>query len=166
MLNHIQNKTSFKPDEFPVPAITGDFRNEHLHGFIQHPQQFPLQLRILRFGERKKTLKTEESCNIGLIILSEKYLRPGTVLEISIPMRKDTHKFTCKVVLIQEEKRGYGIGLWLMHKPDEQRIRIVEQVCHIEHYLGEKRRKDGPFLSQEKIMEEWITKFAARFPAP
>ncbi len=172
MFSRSHNKRLSKTNAYPAftapprgPAVD-DFSDEHCHGFIHHPERCPIQTKVLRRWERKKNLETEEPCSIGLIITSAKYRAPGAVLEITIPTRKDVQKFTCKVVLIRANKTGYETGLWLMRKRDEQRIRIVEQICHIELYLDDKRRRDGPFLSQEKITEEWITKFAARFPIP
>ena len=42
---------------------------------------------------------------------------------------------------------------------------IVEQICHIEAYLPHKRYREGPFISRERVTEEWISRFAATFPS-
>ena len=170
MFGQAQHKNPAQGNVFPTftspnfEQEVDNFNNEHFQGFIQHPNRFPIEIKTLRFWERIKIKETHETCDIGLTIFSEKYIKPGTILSVTIPTRKDIQKFTVKVVLLREDNNGYEIGLWLMFKEDEQRIRIVEQICHIELYLNDKRRKEGPFLSQEKITEEWITKFAASFP--
>ena len=54
--------------------------------------------------------------------------------------------------------------MMLLNEEDGPRLRIVEQICHIELYLSDKRYKEGPFLSREKLTEEWINRFASGFP--
>ena len=65
--------------------------------------------------------------------------------------------------MIASEK-GYEVGMMLLNIEDAHRLRIVEQICHIELYLSDKRYKEGPFLSKEKLTEEWINRFASNFP--
>jgi hypothetical protein len=68
------------------------------------------------------------------------------------------------VVLVIENDAGFEIGMMLLNEEDGPRLRIVEQICHIELYLSDKRYKEGPFLSREKLTEEWINRFASGFP--
>jgi hypothetical protein len=155
------------PRAIPVPGEYNksefDFGNSLLQGFIQHPLRFPLEFKRLRFWERSK-LDLSNPSNTGLTFFSEHYQRPGSILEITIPTRKQTHQFPAKVVAVQEKDNGYEIGVWLLNADDTPKLRIVEQICHIELYLNDKKYREGPFLSQEKITEEWIGKFASQFP--
>lgn len=139
------------------------FDNESVTGFIKHPDRFPLNSRRLRFWERRKIEFADDS-NIGLAFSSAQYQKPGSIIEMTIPLRKETHQFFGKVVMVKEEETGYEIGVWLLNIEDAPKLRIIEQICHIELYLNDKRYKDGPFLSKEKITEEWISRFAGRFP--
>jgi hypothetical protein len=41
---------------------------------------------------------------------------------------------------------------------------MVEQVCHIEHYKNEVKRREGREISGEQAANEWIAKFAGNFP--
>lgn len=164
LAGHVTNAT-LHPCPLPDnPAHTAiDFSSELLQGFIKHPRRFPLQYKKLRFWERTK-LDTSRPSNIGLTFHTEQYHKPGSILEITIPTRKDTHCFPAKVVAIKETDEGYDTGVWLVNADDAPRLRIVEQICHIELYLNDKKYKEGPFLSSEKITEEWIGKFAGQFP--
>ena len=45
------------------------------------------------------------------------------------------------------------IGMMLLNMEDVPKLRIVEQICHIELYLSDKRYNEGPFLSKEKLTE-------------
>ena len=147
-----------------MPGQMTNFENDLLQGFIQHPKRFPFQFRRLRFWERSKIEMTQSS-NVGLTFSSEEYQKPGSIIEVIIPTRKETHRFLGKVVMVKESDTDYEIGIWLLNIEDGPKLRIVEQICHIELYLNDKRYKEGPFLSREKLTEEWINRFASSFPA-
>jgi hypothetical protein len=46
---------------------------------------------------------------------------------------------------------------------DAFRIRMVEQICHIEHYKNEIREKEGRLLNGREAALEWINKYAGSF---
>ncbi|MCG8379718.1 MAG: PilZ domain-containing protein [Proteobacteria bacterium] len=145
------------------PDNPASFDNDTIQGFIKHPERFPLNFRRLRFWERSKA-KFEQISNVGLTFFTQEYQKPGNILEITIPTRKETHQFLGKVVMVKESENGYEIGVWLLNVEDGPKLRIIEQICHIELYLNDKRYADGPFLSKERLTEEWVTRFASRFP--
>lgn len=140
-----------------------DFQSEALQGFIKHPKRFPLNFRRLRFWQSSK-IEVAPDSNTGLTFSSKEYQKPGSIIEVTIPTRKEIHHFMGKVVMVKEADDSYEIGIWLINTEDAAKLRIVEQICHIELYLNDKRYKEGPFLSQEKLTEEWISRFASGFP--
>ncbi len=152
--------TVVPPNMLDQPA---NFENDLLEGFIAHPERFPLKFRRLNFWQRSK-IDTAQNSNIGLTFTSSEYQKPGSIIEVTIPTRKETHHFMGKVVMIKESDNGYEVGVWLLNVEDAPKLRIVEQICHIELYLNDKRHKEGPFLSKEKLTEEWISRFASSFP--
>ena len=163
-----QNHASSHPEIGVVtapnqPGQAINFGHKFFDGFISHPERFPLQFRRLRFWERSK-LELNKTSNIGLTFFSKEHQKPGSILEVTIPTRKETYQFLGKVVMVRESDNGYEIGIWLLNVEDAPKLRIIEQICHIELYLNDKRYKEGPFLSKEKLTEEWITRFAGSFP--
>ena len=138
---------------------------DKLDRFIYHPTGYPLACRRLWFKHKQDDYLGEEPGNIGLCFISEKYIKPGTSLEICINLRGEDHKFYGKVVLVKNLEDRFEIGLWLSSKTESAKIRIVEQICHIEAYLQHKRYREGPFISRERVTEEWISRFAATFPS-
>jgi hypothetical protein len=132
-------------------------------GFIRHPVDFPIQVRRLWFNGRSSE-RPRGGSRLGLCFDSEDFVRPGSLVELSIPLRGDVQKFRGEVVLVRETGFGYEIGVWLQNESDAARARIVEQICHIETYLREKREREGRQLSRERAAREWIAKFAASFP--
>ena len=73
---------------------------------------------------------------MGLSFHSEKYIPAGTRIDLEIPLRGDTQKFTATVVMVREEADGYVIGLWFASPSDASRARIVEKICHTECSLN------------------------------
>ena len=156
--NHV--KTVFKPELPDIPKI---FQNDFLEGFIKHPERFPIEVRRLRFWERLN-MEYTSTTDIGFSFFSKEYQKPDDMIEVSIPTMNENSLFLGKVVLVIGSDKGYEIGMMLLNMEDVPKLRIVEQICHIELYLSDKRYKEGPFLSKEKLTEEWISRFASNFP--
>lgn len=140
-----------------------EFKSDLLEGFIKHPERFPLKFRRLNFWQASKVEINQDSTT-GLTFFSENYLKPGSIVEVTIPTRKEVHVFMGKVVMVKQTNENYEIGIWLINASDAPKLRIVEQICHIELYLNDKRHTEGPFLSKERLTEEWINRFASSFP--
>jgi hypothetical protein len=133
-------------------------------GFIHHPPGFPLEFKRVWFSSLHRSDELHRG-ELGLIFDSEKYVKPGWTLEITIPMRNEIARFQGKVVLIRHSGEGYEIGLWLRRGADASRARIVEQICHIEAYTQERKYRDGPYcLNRERIAQEWIMENAGSVP--
>ena len=147
------------------PALSTTLIRDEQTGFIHHPTGFPLECKRLWFQSRKHETEQERG-DIGLIFDSEKYIRPGVTIEITIPLRNEIAKFRGQVVLVRHDGENFKIGIWLKHREDASRARIVEQICHIETYLKDKKFRDGPYtLNRERVAEEWISKYASTVPS-
>ena len=142
-----------------------DHRDSNLEGFIHHPPGFPIEWHQLRLKKTDQTSEYTSQSHIGLCFESDKYIKPGTVLELVIHLRGETQKFAGRVVLVRNKGEQFEIGVWFTSKSDAGRLRIVEQICHIEAYLRHKRHHEGPFVSPERVAQEWISRFASTFPS-
>ena len=144
-----------------------DCLDSNLEGFIHHPAAFPLEWRRVRRLKWKKNAQPagQQPANIGLCFESGKYIKPGTELEVEITLRGEIQKFAGRVILVKSLGEKFEIGLWLSTREAATRIRIVEQICHIEAYLKHKRHFEGPFMSPERVAQEWISRFASSFPS-
>lgn len=132
-------------------------------GFIHHPQGYPLRWKRVWFADKSKP--EDERSNIGFMFQTEKYLKPGATVEIAIPLKDELEKFRGKVVMVRHRGDHFDIGLWLKHRSDATRARLLEQLCHIEAYFKEKKFRDGPYiLNRERVAEEWIAKHASSVP--
>ena len=57
------------------------------------------------------------------------------------------------------------MGVSFVDPDDAFRTRMVEQICHIEHYKKEILEKEGRELTGEEAALEWIKRYAGRFPS-
>jgi hypothetical protein len=69
-----------------------------------------------------------------------------------------------RVVWTRPEAEGYCIGVQFMDEADAFRARMVEQVCSIERYRREVEAKEGRRLTRDEAAQEWIRRYAGRFP--
>jgi hypothetical protein len=165
-LRHYRNR--FNKHKSSIPHAMGtrptEIRDEQT-GFIHHPAGFPIECKRLWFGDHDSSADQGQS-EIGLIFDSEKYIKPGATIEITIPLRNEIEKFRGRVVLVRHNGDYYEIGVWLRRQADASRARIVEQICHIESYLKDKKFREGPYvINRERVAEEWISKYASSVPS-
>ncbi len=134
-------------------------------GFIRHPSGFPLEYKRRRFWERQ-AISEVENPKIGIIFESSEYIKPGEIIDITIPLKNKLESFTGRVILVKNIGDEYEIGLWLLYQEDASRARIVEQLCHIELYMQEKKYREGPYnINPDRVASEWITKYASEVPS-
>ena len=55
---------------------------------------------------------------------------------------------------------SHEIGVQFLNNEAVYGIRMVEQVCHIEQYRKDMKKKYGRNLSTQEAALEWITKYA------
>jgi len=133
-----------------------DAVSQRVQGFLRHPEGFPLRCRRLLL-ERQRPPNAPAPGDVGLIFRSARFIRPGTRMEISIPLRGETQRFRGEVVMVRAGREGYEIGLWLDSEQDCSRARLVEQICHIEKHLEARRRAVGV----TDRARGWLSRFAA-----
>lgn len=96
-------------------------------------------------------------------------LRPfaiGTQVRVTIPLVAPPFEARAQVVWCHRNGAVYDIGLRFAANEDVFAARMVEQICHIEDYRSEVRRREGRELDGESAALEWIAKYGADFPRP
>ena len=131
--------------------------------FIRHPSDIPITYKPEGSDEH-----TEENLrNIGhggLCFTSKVPIEIGSTIHIHIPIRKPVFEADGFVSWCHRENDYYEIGVSFQDEQTEFGIRMVEQVCYIEHYKREVLEKEGRTLSGGEAAVEWIAKNAANFP--
>jgi hypothetical protein len=99
----------------------------------------------------------------GLAFFSENAYEPNTSLKIKIQLVNPVFEAGARVVWCNRSGNLYEVGVEFLETKDAFRIRMVEQICHIEHYKNEIKEKEGRLLNGREAALEWINKYADSF---
>lgn len=136
--------------------------------FIRHPASVP----IIVSGEDANGAnppggRAQDVSTGGLSFLSSKPLQRGRRIHIVIPHVKPPFESSARVCWCHPAMRqGYLVGVQFHDKETAFRLRMVEQICHIEEYRRNVLESEGRDLDPAAAAEEWISRFAAGFPNP
>ena len=131
--------------------------------FLRHPSDVPISYRLRELVSNQ----SDYLRNIGeggLCFVSRIPISPGMRIHVEIPIAEPVFEADGVVVWCHAKNSSYEVGVRFEGIEAEYGLRMVEQVCHIEHYRQEVLRRDGRALSSEEAALEWIQKYAARFP--
>lgn len=101
----------------------------------------------------------------GLAFMSQTPLEVLQRVRICIPLLQQENHLVGNVVWCEKSRKGYEIGIEFEKSRDVFRLRMIEQICHIEHYRKEVEKLEGRALSSQEAAGEWISKYAGDFPA-
>ncbi len=131
--------------------------------FIRHPTDIPVRW---NFGEVVPP-SNDHLRNIsegGLAFESHQDIPVGARIEISIPVVRPQATLSGEVVYCRPiEDSGFEVGI-RFSDAGYFKMRMVEQVCHIELYKKSVLETEGRTLSSAQAAEEWIKRFAKNFP--
>lgn len=131
--------------------------------YIRHPSDIPIEFDVVDGVQARHETLNNVSLG-GLSFQSQTSLPVGRMVTIRVPFVKPAFETHGRVVWCKRRRMGFDIGLELLDKDDAFRTRMVEQVCHIEHYKREIYKTEGRRLSGQEAALEWIGKFAHLFP--
>ncbi len=132
--------------------------------FIRHPSSIPVRIRKIEATSEAGSTLVNVSYG-GLALHFPEYIEIGTEIELLIDVFEPKFSIKGTVVWSQEQVDGYDLGIRFSGDTDMFRMRMVEQVCHIEHYRQEVESRQGRKLSSEQAAAEWIDRYAKDFPA-
>ena len=142
--------------------------NTTIRKFIRHPSGVPIQV-TLDFAEDENDETVDQTItNVslgGLAFISHKPLELLERVRICIPVLNQDNYLVGNVVWCEKVGDGYEIGIEFEKSKDVFRLRMIEQICHIEHYRKEVEESEGRELNAQEAAKEWISKFAGEFPA-
>ena len=145
-----------------------------MRDFIRHPIDIPIK--IIKSDSENEN-ENEDYLNHslhdisigGLRCLSDKPLATGAEIKIIIDLVDPVLEIPgiviwCRAVDASSAGASYELGIEYQGEKDVYRLRMVEQICHIEHYRKEVQIREGRNISSEQAAREWINKFAGEFP--
>jgi len=130
--------------------------------FIRHPSDIPLEVEPGNVVLRKEELLSNVSVG-GLTFVSNVPFEKNSTVKITIRAVRPAFEASGRIVWCSDSSGRFEIGVEFIETKDAFRIRMVEQICHIEHYKNEMRAKEGRSLSGREAALEWINKYADSF---
>ncbi len=130
--------------------------------FIRHPSDIPIEVHrkgVLSFQQSLKDISS-----VGLSFSSGVFIDKNTIITVRIPVIRPVFEARGRVVWCERRGSLFDVGLEFIEAKDLYKIRMIEQVCYIEHYKREIRRTQGRILTGEQAAQEWINKYAKNFP--
>ncbi len=134
-----------------------------MRAYIRHPADVPIEFSPVADIEREKTIVQDISLG-GLSFSSAKRLPVGATVTIKIPIVEPPFEAQAKVVWCLARPDRYEAGIEFVSAEDAYTARMVEQICHIEHYRMWVKEVEGRDLDGENAALEWIDKYAKDFP--
>ena len=131
--------------------------------FIRHPTDVPIEYSLSDVVNSESNYLHDISHG-GLCFSAKKPMRVGSRIHIGIPIDKPTFEADGTVVWCRLAEGHYDVGVEFETPADEFSVRMVEQVCQIEHYRNEVHHHQGRSLTSEQAATEWISQNAASFP--
>jgi Tfp pilus assembly protein PilZ len=130
--------------------------------FIRHPTDIPIQ--VVREDSATAIEAIRDISRGGLCFQYHKPLATGEMVCLKIALTEPVFETHARVIWCQPEDGAWQVGVEFLDPDDQFRVRMVEQVCHIEQYRREQYDRSGRQLTSHEAALEWIEKFAKTFP--
>ncbi len=133
--------------------------------YIRHPTTIPVEYNIL--GVTTNKINQDQMSNVsegGLCFQADRDIDLTSQVRIKIPFTEPVFEAVGEVAWCQRVNSHYEIGVKFIDEQTEFKLRMVEQICHIEEYRKNILEKEGKDLTGEEAAMEWIAKYAGDFP--
>lgn len=133
--------------------------------FIRHPSSVPVQL-AKQDGEIKPGMNTLNNVSFGGVsCLCSEPIEKGSSVKMTIKCIDPSFEINGRAVWCKPSNDIFEVGVeFIVSKDKLFLLRMVEQICHIEHYRNELMHNEGRELTSEEAAKEWIEKYADSFP--
>ena len=132
--------------------------------FIRHPTDIPVRWSLGAIvppgGEHLRNISEG-----GLAFESHHEIPVGSTIEIHIPVAHPEVSLNGEVVWCHPvEDDRFEVGVRFTDAGQHFKMRMVEQVCHIEQYKKDMLENEYRTLTSEEAAMEWIKRYAEDFP--
>ena len=130
---------------------------------IRYEVDIPIEL-ILRNGPEGEAEHVKDISIGGLCVTMGQCPTLGTQLLVRIPYLDPPFETRVEVAWCLDKGGSFDVGLRLLNPDEAFQVRMVEQVCHIEHYRKEVLASEDRRLTPQEAAAEWISKYSSAFP--
>ena len=136
--------------------------------YIRHPSSIPVQL-TKQNSEAEKLFSGVNTLNNvsfgGVSCLCSEPVEQGSMVKMTIECIDPSFEIEGKAAWVKPNGNMYEVGVeFIASKEKLFLLRMVEQICHIEHYRNELLHNEGRELTSEEAATEWVEKHADQFP--
>ncbi|WP_207062831.1 hypothetical protein [Motiliproteus sp. SC1-56] len=129
--------------------------------YIDHPREIPITLESLPPPDMAPGGPVPAG---GLRLRWREKVAVGRFLRVRIPTVQPDAWADMLVAWHRLGRDDYELGLRFLDAEQAFKMRLMEQICHINCYQAAVRRREGRQLSTQQAAREWIASFAADFP--
>ncbi|HWR88116.1 MAG TPA: PilZ domain-containing protein [Acidiferrobacterales bacterium] len=133
-----------------------------MRSFIRHPTDIPIEICLADQARQQEPLRNV-SCS-GLSFRHPEAAPVGSNIVVRIALTVPPFEASCRVTWCQADGNAWQVGVEFLDQDDLFRVRMVEQICHIELYRRTVRESEGRALSSHEAALEWIERYADAFP--
>ncbi|MES0371728.1 MAG: PilZ domain-containing protein [Mariprofundaceae bacterium] len=133
------------------------------NNLIHHPEQVPVEIQALGYSEAYPGPVTG-GCQGELAVHCVSRFRVGAVVELHVPELDAGTRLHGHVIWFHKAGHGYLVGISFYGEDEAFRMRMIEQLCHIEAYRKDVEIEQGRMLTREEAAAEWIARFSEDFP--
>jgi len=133
--------------------------------YLRHPSDIPIDILPVEI-DSGDTRMLHNVSHGGLSFSATHDYALGENVRIRIVLVSPAFEALGKVVWCRESGGHFIVGVEFLNQMDLFRARMVEQICHIEHYKKSLFENEGRHLTSQEAALEWISKYADGFPAP
>ncbi|WP_291995516.1 PilZ domain-containing protein [Candidatus Accumulibacter sp. ACC003] len=134
--------------------------------FMRHPADIPIEIDAEQASVSGSGQRLSDVGVGGLAFACEHSLPLGSIVRVRITIVRPPFETRGRVVWCQGCERHFDVGVQFVSAEAAFTVRMVEQICHIEHYRQEVRQLEGRQLGPEEAALEWVGKYAADFANP
>lgn len=133
------------------------------NNLIHHPEQVPVEIQALGYSEAFPD--PADGGYLGeLAVHCASRFRVGAIVELHVPQLDAGTGLHGHVIWLHKVGHGYLIGISFQGESEAFRMRMIEQLCHIEAYRKDVVAKQGRILTREEAAAEWIARYSEDFP--
>ncbi len=160
---HEPKKSELEPLRKPNLSIADD-SDTLIRRFIRHPSSVPIEFDVIECGRGSGSTELKNVSRGGLCFFSDVPLPKGARVHLEIPIDVPPFEVNGEVAWCRVDECNFLIGVEFEDGSSAFSVRMVEQVCYIEHYRSWVQQAEGRSLSSEQAAKEWVELYAEDFP--
>ncbi len=133
-----------------------------MRSFIRHPTDIPIEIRLADQTYQHEPLRNVSGS--GLCFRRPDAAPVGSKIVVRSAFTVPAFEASCRVTWCQADGNAWQVGVEFLDQDILFRLRMVEQICHIEHYRRSVQENQGRALSSHEAALEWIERYAEVFP--